>query len=250
MPVRNIAVVLAMMLSGCASAPPGTPGAGVGQTYTPIVDMQGVDAGRYSSDLAACRQYAGSVNVGQDQANAIAGGALFGAAIMAALGGNMRQIDQVATAGATRSLAQQTDRSLTKQQLIIGNCLAARGYRVLDGTANVSFVQGAPPAAPAVAPTSAPSVATAAALPITPAYLPPPADGIVRLPTPIMPPPTKPTGTDSYAAERVARAANCNGTGLANLVAKGPGYESYSMQCTNGDAMMIRCELGNCRALR
>ena len=68
---------------------------------------------------------------------------------------------------------------------------------------------------------------------------------------PAMPPTALPkSGVDSYTAERVARQSGCNSTALATLVAKGPGYENYSMQCTSGDMMMLRCEMGNCRVLK
>ena len=36
----------------------------------------------------------------------------------------------------------------------------------------------------------------------------------------------------------------------AHLAAKGPGFETYSVACATGDTMMVRCEFGNCRALR
>jgi hypothetical protein len=37
---------------------------------------------------------------------------------------------------------------------------------------------------------------------------------------------------------------------VASLAAKGPGFETYSVACANGDALAIRCEFGNCRVLR
>jgi len=75
--------------------------------------------------------------------------------------------------------------------------------------------------------------------------------GIVQLPRqPAPPPPPKPIGVDSYSAERLARQAGCNIDPAATLIAKGPGYESFSVQCTNSDVLMIRCESGNCRELK
>ena len=108
-----------------------------------------------------------------------------------------------------------------------------------------------PVAAPQLAPATPPPVpmsvqgtpAPAATVVATP---------VMQLPTPAPnPPPSTPTGRDSYVAERLARQAGCsNSDALAQLVAKGAGYESYSMRCTSGDVMMIRCEMGNCRALK
>jgi hypothetical protein len=59
-----------------------------------------------------------------------------------------------------------------------------------------------------------------------------------------------PIGQDSYSAERLARQLTCHSNPSATLVAKGPGYETFSVQCTNNDVLMIRCESGNCRALK
>jgi hypothetical protein len=238
--LRFTAVAVVGLLVGCA-APPNTPGAGAGASYTPLVDMQGVDQSRYYNDLAQCRQYAASIDVNREAGNAAVGGAIFGAAIMAALGGNSRQVGQVGSASALGAMNRQTGRAMTRQEMVMGNCLASRGYRVLDGTAQVSFVQAMPgqqPSAP-VAPTTAvaaPSV-DAAAQPLQPAPAAPSAA-------------PQATGTDSYVAERVAKQAGCNSTALAKLVAKGPGFESYSMQCANSDVMMIRCEMGTCRVLK
>ncbi|WP_287876705.1 glycine zipper family protein [Acidovorax sp.] len=57
-------------------------------------------------------------------------------------------------------------------------------------------------------------------------------------------------GTDAFSAERLARSQSCSEQPLASLAAKGPGFETYSVACTNGDALAIRCEFGNCRVLR
>lgn len=60
-----------------------------------------------------------------------------------------------------------------------------------------------------------------------------------------------PTGEDAFMAGKFGRDAKCGALDTpAVLAAKGPGYETYSMACTSGDTLMIRCELGNCRALR
>jgi hypothetical protein len=59
-----------------------------------------------------------------------------------------------------------------------------------------------------------------------------------------------PGGTETYQAERLARDQSCNATPRAALLAKGAGFESYSVPCSNGDALTIRCEFGTCRVLR
>ena len=57
-------------------------------------------------------------------------------------------------------------------------------------------------------------------------------------------------GQDGFQAERLAKAQSCSQAPSAALVARGPGFEAYSVSCSNGDAMSIRCEFGNCRVLR
>ena len=57
-------------------------------------------------------------------------------------------------------------------------------------------------------------------------------------------------GKDSFVAERLARELNCTREGSAKLVGQGPGYETYSFQCANRETLVMRCEFGNCRALR
>ncbi|MGB3880142.1 MAG: glycine zipper family protein, partial [Diaphorobacter nitroreducens] len=62
--------------------------------------------------------------------------------------------------------------------------------------------------------------------------------------------PPRPSGADAYSAERLAREQACHAQPVAALAAKGPGFETYSVPCSNGDALAIRCEFGNCRVLR
>lgn len=62
--------------------------------------------------------------------------------------------------------------------------------------------------------------------------------------------PAKPLGEWTYAVERVARDAKCAAEPIPQLTAKGPGYETYIVPCFSGDALAVRCEFGNCRALR
>ena len=58
-------------------------------------------------------------------------------------------------------------------------------------------------------------------------------------------------GVDTYNAERVAKNHSCGALPAATLVAKGPGYETYSVPCqTAGAPLQVRCEFGNCRTVR
>lgn len=75
--------------------------------------------------------------------------------------------------------------------------------------------------------------------------------GIVQLPRRAAnPPPPAPIGQDSHQAMKIARESNCSASPAATLLAKGPGYENFTVQCANGDVQMIRCEFGNCRVLK
>lgn len=57
-------------------------------------------------------------------------------------------------------------------------------------------------------------------------------------------------GQDAPNASRAAASAGCTQKSAPSLVGKGPGFESYTVACTNGDTLMLRCEFGNCRVLR
>ena len=245
------------LVAGCATAPPGTPGAGVGATYTPVIDMQGIaDHRRYHSDLAQCRQYAFKIDAQAAGLNEAVGQAIFSGAIMAALGGRGRSIDQSASAGMLQGLNRGTGRALNTQERIITNCMAGRGYRTLDA-AYVNPGAGSPYSAPIPSQAFAPTAPTQAeAPPATPVA---PAAVVVAgaaLPVVAVDRATLaaaapvPHGGDSWTVERLSEVKACNATPKAVLNAKGPGFESYTVGCKNGDALLVRCEYGQCRVMR
>lgn len=57
-------------------------------------------------------------------------------------------------------------------------------------------------------------------------------------------------GKDSYSAERLPEIRACSAEPKLVLTAKGAGFETYSVGCSNGDAIAVRCEFGNCRVMR
>jgi hypothetical protein len=264
--VRRLAfLVLAALLTACQT-PPNTPGAGVGRHYTPVIDLQAVDQTRYFNDLNSCRSSASMVDAERAELAGLIGGALVGAAIGASISSDRRVISSGANSGALSGGLHAGGRARSRQEIIMGNCMASRGYRVLDGTANISFVQpvgGYPPAPapmqtpqlPAATPTPVivPQPTTAAALPPLPRY----ADGRPAIPgvltvteTSVPKATPAPSGQDAYQAEQLARRMNCAFSDSSSLVGKGPGYETYGVRCGNGETVVIRCEFGNCRALR
>ncbi|MDM0034435.1 hypothetical protein QTI33_20030 [Variovorax sp. J22P271] len=71
---------------------------------------------------------------------------------------------------------------------------------------------------------------------------------VTWLPVPASSAATRPTGRDTFTAEKLAKSRSCAATPMATLVAKGPGFEDYRVACTNGPEMAIHCEFGQCRA--
>ena len=57
-------------------------------------------------------------------------------------------------------------------------------------------------------------------------------------------------GNDSWAAERLSAVKACHPAPKAKLSAKGPGFETYTVGCSIGDVLLVRCEMGNCRVMR
>lgn len=97
--------------------------------------------------------------------------------------------------------------------------------------------QGGPPVQPGA---PAPPVGVQAAA--VPVIMPVPAEEKPK------PPPVKDV-KDAFVAERFAKDAGCADV-RATFVGRGPGYESYSFQCTNGETLIVRCEYGACRELK
>jgi hypothetical protein len=62
--------------------------------------------------------------------------------------------------------------------------------------------------------------------------------------------PPRQIGTFAVGAEKVARAEKCSTAPVAMLTAKGPGFESFSVNCTDGKVLVIECDFGSCRAMR
>lgn len=89
----------------------------------------------------------------------------------------------------------------------------------------------APPPAPAVPPVSATV---------------PPSPPIVAM----IVPKGLPGGQDAFQASRVAQGSQCHANPIPIMIGKGPGNETYSVTCANGDTLAIKCEFGTCRALK
>lgn len=57
-------------------------------------------------------------------------------------------------------------------------------------------------------------------------------------------------GQFAVEAERLARSEQCATTPVSSLTGKGPGFETYSVSCSSGDVLSVRCDFGTCRVLR
>lgn len=224
-----VSLVSAALLAGCA-APPNTPGYGRGENYTPIVDMQGVDPTRYQSDLNECRRYAGIIDRNANAWGGALAGVIIGGVLAAALGGDSRTIDQSASLGGLAGMGRAENMSAATQQRVLINCMAGRGYKTLDGMVAPVVIQQGPSPYNTNQQQAQPTVANA------------PAAVELKKPAEV--------GKDSFQAEQLAKQLTCAPLPVASLAAKGPGYESYSVKCSNGEALMIRCEFGNCRVLQ
>lgn len=180
----------------------------------PLPDAPDLLRARYETDLHACRAGVGSAGVLRETLDVALQGALVAAMLAWGAGGGADSVRGWAWGGAALVGGSQGLQALERRRQAVVRCMQARGH-------------GGPPYAAVVAPAVArphPSV------PVVPAA------------------PT--TGADGYSAERLALGQACHSQPRAQLVAKGPGFETYHVDCSNGDALSIRCELGNCRVLR
>lgn len=113
-----------MLVAACAA-----------ETYQPVVDLKGSDAGKYQQDLAECRSLASQVDVAGDSAtNALIGagvGAALGAALGAVTGAPAAGAALGAGAGGIGAGAGTGVSKNERQKKIIDNCLSRRGYNVL-----------------------------------------------------------------------------------------------------------------------
>lgn len=234
---RSIIAVTIVALTGCATAPPNTPGAGAGDTYTPFVDLQGVDSNRYSSDLAGCRNYAQQIDAGKQAMAGMVAGMFIGALIGGAVGGNRYQAERGALSGGALGVSGAGGRAVLKQETVIANCMAGRGYRVLEGaTVATNLAAPSPYTATGYAPvpTTAP-LATAAAPQPQPTSL---QAGAVS------------TGQDAASVKVIALQELCTSQPNITRITGGQSFDIYGVTCTNGKVLSVQCEMGSCRAIK
>lgn len=118
------ALVVAALLTGCATAP---------SSYTPLIDAPGKDPAQMAADLRDCNAYADTqLSGGGGAAAGAIVGALFGVALLAAGGGRGGYGNEMAGLGALSGGAAGYMAAENNQRAIVSRCLAGRGYSVLQ----------------------------------------------------------------------------------------------------------------------
>lgn len=204
------AICAAALVCGCATQPSTVPGQGSGAAYEPMVDMDGVQADAYARDVETCRAMASNIRVQRTRmyGSDVSDVIVIGVAMVfpVAVAG-AALIGGVATAVYDEANPSGTHAEPRMQQSALVDCMARKGYKNMDPNVTVTYV--------------------------APAQIGPPL-------------PTRKTGLDTYVAEKFAKAINCSAAPRAVLEEKGPGFERYSVQCSDGLTLALRCEFGNC----
>lgn len=97
----------------------------------PIVDTKGVDMQVYESDLEDCYAFADQVDADNKILTGAATGAVVGSVIGAAAG-KSETAKRGAGVGAASGTLSGTSSVIAERQRVVRNCLAGRGYLVLN----------------------------------------------------------------------------------------------------------------------
>lgn len=214
-----LACLALTVVAGCST--PNSPGQGSGKSYTPVIDMSGVDPGRYTQDLDSCRAYASQINEGKATLAGALGGALVGAMLANSFGLHGSNATGVVNTGVISGMGASGGKAVLTQEQIMRNCMAGRGYRVLDGAAQPIVIQSPMNslASPAAQPMGGSATAAAA-------------------------PPT--AGKWIVKAARATGAAACPPDETPKLVDSSGARETYSLPCGDGRFLTIECTVYGC----
>ncbi len=205
-----IAICAVVLACGCATQPSTVPGQGSGAAYAPMVDMEGVQPDAFARDVDVCRTLASNMRVQRTRTygSDVSDVIVIGVAMVfpVAMAG-AALVGGIATAVYDEAYPGGGPAEPKLQQSALVDCMARKGYKNTDPNVTVSYVAA----------------------------------------TQIDPPlPTRKTGLDTYAAEKFAKTTNCSAAPRAVLEEKGPGFERYRVQCSDGQTLALRCEFGNC----
>lgn len=107
-----------------------------GSSFRPLVDMRGMSKATYNNDIYECQQYAEQISPGTSGAVGIGVGAGLGAAIGAIAGSFLGCAGEGAAMGAAvggfSGGVRGTSSGYNAQANIIRNCMAGRGWNVLN----------------------------------------------------------------------------------------------------------------------
>lgn len=124
MKIVSVLLVLLLALSSCRQADEIT-------GNRPIVDTKGVDPEALEADMADCYAFADEVQAGRKVATGAATGAVIGGVIGAAAG-DSRSARRGAGVGAATGTFSGAGSAMAERQRVVRNCLAGRGYLVLN----------------------------------------------------------------------------------------------------------------------
>ncbi|TQV68050.1 glycine zipper family protein [Exilibacterium tricleocarpae] len=110
--------VFSILLAGCASD-------------RVIIDRKGVSMAQYAQDRSECEAYADEVNTGEKVAEGTAAGAVLGG-VFGAIFGDSGTAARGAGAGAVSGAAGGAGKAAAEKDRVVKNCLAGRGYKVLN----------------------------------------------------------------------------------------------------------------------
>ena len=113
-------VMFFMLLAGCAVQP-----------YRPIVDS-GTRIGDYDADLDQCKQIASQVQPANTAVGGAVAGAVLGALLATAVGLRGSDVGHVAAWGAASGGVQGLAVGSIEWQRVVNQCMAGRGYNVLN----------------------------------------------------------------------------------------------------------------------
>ena len=151
MKIKLWIVAATALLAGCAA-----------DQYRPVVDPVSIhDSRQYEVDLGDCQAYAHRIDPGASAAQNAVAGAILGALIGVAIGDRGSYARYGATVGAANGATAGAANAQLTQVRIIQNCMAGRGYVVLDGAGvpiNVTNEMAHEPAEPSDRPASLASV--------------------------------------------------------------------------------------------
>lgn len=149
-----------------------------------------------------------------------------------------------------QGIAKGIDVEVRKDALVTA-CMQARGYHAVTIEA-ASTTAPAPPAAAAESVFTPPPYDGQPVAPsATPAAYSDPRDRMNLPAEPPAPPhPSFTQGQYAFVVEKMAKSEKCEPKGNAKIITSGPGFEHYSVSCADGEALAVRCDLGNCRVLK